>query len=399
MLRQRPVLHGADRLRSDSVIGRLAPALLALGLSAVHAPADALESVLALSNPAQGAATGIGVSAAAHYFIGNDPLSARQYQDNWQGNYHPRNGLNVGLLSTRSEAGVMAAGWSLSAVRRTELLIESSREMTDLMRVYKTRVAVPAGQAFNVDLHYAGYEAKGWRLDKAWNWQTGGGHDLGFGMGYTLLEGDRVRAGSAQGGFASLGGGKYGYAVTMDDAYTRKTYPFQTPGTPEGSGGSADLGLDWKTPQGARFEWVANDVLGRMRWREVPGTVANAGTGKTGTDANGYIVYAPALSGRNARRDFAQKLPLRWGVGAEVPVHNFYVLGTLTHLQHSDFALLALGWKFAPGWRVQADYDLRFKTYGLKLAGSRVFIALRASGRDLGEARAYGASVGASWTF
>lgn len=377
----------------------LSSLLLGLGLSGLQAPAGALESVLAFGNPAETASGGIGVSAALHYFIGNDPLSARQYQGDWQGNYHPRNGLNIGLLSTRAEAGAQAAGWRLSAVRRTELLIESGREMTDLMRLYKTREPLPAGQAYNVDLHYAGYEAKGWRIDKAWNWKARGGHDLSFGLGYSLLQGNRVRAGAAQGSLASLGGGNYGYAVKMDDAYTGKTYPFQTPGTPEGNGGSADLGLEWKTPQGVRLEWIANDLLGRMRWRDVPGTVANAGTGVTSTDANGYIVYAPALSGRNARRDFTQKLPVRWGLGAEVPWRDFYVLGSLSHLQHTSFPLLALGWKFAEGWRVQADYDLRFKTYGFKLAGSRAFFAVRTSQRDLGEAQAYGVSAGVSWIF
>ena len=136
-----------------------------------------------------------------------------------------------------------------------------------------------------------------------------------------------------------------------------------------------------------------------MRWRDVPGTVANAGSGVTSTDANGYIIYAPALSGRNARRDFTQKLPLRWGLGAEVPWRDYYVLGSISHLEHTTFPLLAVGWKFAERWRVQADYDLRLKTYGFKIAGSRAYIGIRASQRDLSEAQAYGVSAGVIWTF
>ena len=374
---------------------------LLLGLSMLCLPhaARALDSVLPFASPVDAAGTGVGVSAGLHYFLGNDPLSARQYQKDWQGDYHPRNGLNIGLLSTRAEIGAQAAGWRLSTVRRTELLIESGREMTELIRLYKTRETASPGQAYDVALNYAGYEAKGWRLDKAWRWNTGAGHDLGFGMGYSLLEGSRVRTGSAQGALTSQGSGNYAYAVRMDDAYTGKTYPFQTPGSPGGSGGSVDVGLDWKLPQGVRFEWIANDLLGRMRWHDVPGTVANAGTGVTSTDANGYINYVPALSGRNARREFTQKLPSRWGLSAEVPWRNFYALGSYSHLQHTSFPLLGLGWKFLEGWRVQADYDLRLKTYGFKLAGSRAFIALRASQRDLSEARAYGVSAGATWTF
>ena len=390
-----PVSHGARRWQGV-IISRELVAFCALGLPV---PAAALESVLAIDNPAQVSSGGPGLSAAAHYFVGNDPLSARAYFNDWQGNYHPRDGLNLGLASLRSEAGVQWAGWRVSEVRRLELLIESGREMTDLERFYKTRQALPAGQAYAIDIRYAAYEAKGWRLDKAWNWKLQGGQELGLGVGYSLLEGTRVRAGSALGSVTSQGRGNYTYSARMDDASSRKTYPFQTPGTPQGSGGTADVGLYWKTPGGARLEYVVNDLFGRMRWSEIPGTVTNANTGVTGTDPNGFIVYAPALSGRNARRDFTQKLTMRWGMEAEIPWRDFYVLGSLSHLQQTSFPLLAAGWKPLRGWRVQADYDFRFKTYGLKATGHGVFVALRASQRDLGEASAYGFSAGVTWAF
>ncbi len=372
--------------------------LLGLGLLGPQPAARALDSVLPLDSPMD-AAAGTGVSAALRYFAGNDPVSARQYHSDWQGSYHPRNGLNVGFVSVRAGIGAQAGGWRLSKVARTELLVESGREMTDLMHLYKTRISASPGRTYSVDVEYAGYAAKGWRIDKAWRWQARPGHDISFGLGYSLLEGNRVRSGSAQGSLTSLGNGNYAFAVMRDDAYTGKTYPFQTPGSPEGSGGGIDLGLEWKMPQGARLEWIANDVLGRMRWRDIPGTLSNAGTGVTGTDANGYIVYAPVLSGRNARREFTQKLPVRWALGVEVPWRDFYVLGSLSHLQRSFFPLLGLGWNIRDGWRLQADYDFRFKTYGFKLAAGRGFIAVRASQSDLNEARAYGASAGVSWTF
>lgn len=397
----RPASHHAVDPQRTAAAHSLA-LLIGLGLCCVSAQVRSFESVLAFSRPTEAASASPSVSAVSanfHYFVASDPLSVRQYQGDWQGNYHPRDGRNIGLLTLRSETGAQAMGWRLSAVRRTELLIDAGRGMTDLERLYKTRQAIPLGQVFDIDINYAGYEAKGWRLDKAWNWKPREGHELRFGLGYSLLEGTRVRSGNALGTLTGLGGGNYTYSVRTDDANTRKTYPFLTPGTPEGNGSSVDLGLEWKTPQGARFELVVNDLLGRMRWSEIPGTVSNANTGVTGTDANGYIVYAPALSGRNARRDFTQKLPLRWGMSAELPWRDFYMVGSLSHLQHTTFPLLALGWRFADDWRVQGEHDFRFKTYGLKLAGRNAYVELRASQRDLTQANAYGVSAGASWSF
>lgn len=299
----------------------------------------------------------------------------------------------------RGEAGVQAAGWKLSTVQRTEVLIESGRETTDLAHLYKTQTPAPAGRTYNVDLRYAGYEARGWRLDKSWNWKTPAGHALSFGLGYSVLEGTRVRAGSARGSLASLGGGNYNYAVSTDDAYTRKTYPFQTEGIPEGRGESLNLALEWKTPQGIRLEVMANDLLAQMRWRDIPATAASANTGVTSTDANGFVVYAPVLSGRNARRDFTQKLPGRWGVGAEIPWRDYILIGSFSGLQRARFPLLGIAWQFRDGWRLQADYDLRFRTFGIRIAGRSAFIALRTSERNLDQARAYGVAAGLSWVF
>lgn len=373
--------------------------MLALALCAAPGAAHALDSVLALANPTEAAGDRVAVSAGLRYFLANDPLAAREYKDAWGGPYHPRNGANLGLLSARAEVGAGAFGWRLSTLRRLDLLVESNRDTTDLIRLYKARGSSPAGQTFSVDVHYQGVEVSGWRIDKAWNWKSDAGGEIAFGVGYSRLEGRRVRVGSALGSITSLGSGDYSYAVGTDDAYTRKTYPFLTPGQAGGHGESFDLGVSLKTPQGYRLEAIANDVFARMRWHDIPGTVSTARTATTITDADGFIVYAPALAGRNARRDFVQKLPMRWAIAAEVPWRDFALLVSVSHMRGANFPLVGVAWRFGNGWRLQTDYDVRFKTIGLKLAHSIAFVALRSSQRNLSEAQAYGLSSGVSWTF
>lgn len=362
-------------------------------------PAHALESVLAFADPTAAAGDAIVASVRLHYFAGNDPLAMREYQGNWQGAYHPRGGRNLGLLSQRADVALQAAGWRVGVFQRQEVLIDSSRETVDLIRLHKTRAQAPAGQSFAIDVSYQAFNATGWRVDKAWQWHIADEKEFTFGIGYSMLEGHRVRTGTYNGFMSSLGAGNYNYALGLNDADTRKTYPFQTPGQPEGQGQSWDIGVSLKNRDGLRVDFLANDLLANIRWHDIPSTIANANTGVTTTDANGYIVYMPALAGRNFRRDFTQKLPPRYAVAAELPWRDFTVLASLARQQGISFPLAGATWAFAEKWRLQADYDFRFGSAGLKLTSPVAFIALRASRWNLPEASAYGLSAGMRWEF
>lgn len=369
-----------------------------LSACAVIPEACALESVLAFADPtASGDA--IAVSAGLHYFIGNDPLPVSKYQGDWQGTYHPRDGNNLGLMSQRAEIALLAANWRVGAFQRREVWIDSNRGATDLFHLYKTRGQAPGGQQFTVDVKYQAFDAAGWRVDKAWQWDMADSGEIALGIGYSIMEGRRVRAGSANGAITSLGAGNYSYALGLDDSDTRKTYPFQTAGQPEGRGDAWDVGVSLKKRDGLRLDFLANDLLANIRWRDIPSTTANANTGVTTTDANGYIVYAPALSGYNARRNFTQKLPPRCAVGVELSWRDFTVFGSLARQQGINFPLAGATWTFAEKWRLQADYDFRFGSAGLKLTSPIAFVALRASRMSLPEASAYGLSAGMRWEF
>lgn len=369
-------------------------AVLLLGTAA---SAHALESVLAFADPMAAAGDATAVSANLHYFAGNDPLALREYIDSWQGAYHPRDGRNLGLLSQRAEIAVQVANWRVGAFQRQEALVDSSRGATDIFLIYKSRSQAAAGQMFAVDAGYQAFDATGWRLDKAWRWNMADDKIITFGVGYSILQGHRVRAGSANGSVTSLGAGKYSYTLGFNEADTRKIYPFQTPGQPEGQGDAWDIGVSLKDGSGLRLDILANDLLANIRWRDIPSTTARANTGVTTTDANGYIVYAPTLSGRNFRRDFTQELPPRYAVGAELPWRNFTVFGSLARQQGINFPLAGAAWAFAEKWRLQADYDFRFGSTELKLVSPAAFLALRASQWNLSEAGAYGLSAGMHW--
>ena len=367
-------------------------------LLCIVSPAHALESVLAFADPTQ-AAHALSASADVHYFAGNDPLSIHDYQRNWQGAYHPRDGRNLGLYSQRADSALQADGWRVGVFERQEALVDSSLQTTDLYHLYQTHTQAPAGKLYAIDMNLQAFTATGLRVDKAWSWNLADGSMLVLGAGYSILQGHRVRTESANGLVTNLGAGKYSYALDLNDADTRKTYPYQTAGQPEGHGDAWDLGLAYQNAYGLHLDLLANDLLANIRWHDIPSSISKANTAVTSTDANGYIIYAPALSGRNYRSNYTQTLPMRYAASATLPWRDFSVFGSWTRLQGYNFPLAGATWAYAENWRLQADYDVRFGSTGLKLISPIAFIALRTSQLNLSEARAYGLSAGLHWDF
>ena len=387
------------RARMRPSRSRCARLLLAVALASPFAATAMPESVLALHDPA---ATGAppGLTLRLHVFYGADPLPVKSYSKDWSGDYSPRKGDNLGIMSARAEVGVQAMRWEVAALRRREIFIRTNRDTTDMLRLYKTGTAAAAGTHFEVDASYQAVELTGVRLGKAWHWQAADGSQFAAGIAYSELEAHNVREGYASGALDALGAGKYRYRVAYDDAWDDKAYPFQTPGTPGAHGQALDFALAWKIAHGTRFSLLGNDLAGRMHWHDLPGTQARIGNGGTiSTDSRGYINYLPALSGRNARRDTLQRLPERWAAGMEAPWDRFILYASIARQRGENLALLGGAWKHSANARIEANYDLRFGSYGLAWVWQNLRIALRSSARRLDDAHAYGIEAGLAWQF
>ena len=139
-------------------------ATLCLGL-ALSCWAQA-EGLLAIDNPASnGQSTGAYTTVDA--FAGNDQVAISQYVGNWQGDYTPRSGTNLGVVATRAETGVQWQGYRLGGLYRADALVQSNRDTSDLVRQYLTSSGYDTGRNYQLAYQLTGFEAKGVRLSKS----------------------------------------------------------------------------------------------------------------------------------------------------------------------------------------------------------------------------------------
>ena len=372
--------------------------LLCLSLSRA---ASADGSLLGVSNPADLAGRqGWGAYAAAHYFEANDYIAVREFSHDWGGDYSPRSGKNTAMQIIRGEAGASLESWRLATLYRKEILLESNRDTTDMAYFNKTRLRVPAGQTFGVDLRIQGFEADGIRLDKGFVLPSTTDMTVSVGVGASLLRGKRVRIGRADGTASSTVSG-YAYNVALEDSNSKATYPFIRDAAPIGQGYAFDLGTRIAWANGARLELAANDLAGKIRWENMPHTLLNANSNTIARDASGFITFNPAISGVNDvnRRSIEQKLDPKLHAQAVYPIGKFDVFAGTDWTKGYWFPQAGVAYRFDANWKTMLDYDARFKTLGWRIAHKWFYLSLRSESATLDKAKAYGAAAGLNVSF
>jgi len=371
-----------------------------VGLIALCQAARA-DGLLAMVNPAEKAmpSGNIDISVSSQYFEATDYTSMRHFSDDWRGSYTPRNGENLAVSFARAEVSARQASWSVGYFFRQDVLLESNKDMTDIVHANKTGTPVPIGNTYDFTLDMNGFQAHGVRLDKAFVWNEDSTLHVAFGVGVSLLKGQRTRMGQAQGTALSTVSG-YTYDANLTDADSLKTYPFMPPGDVSSSGYALDLGWHLQWQDGKRLDIVLNDLLGEIRWKNLPSTALVANSANATYDAQGYISFNPSVSGQNSRFDITQKLDTKGSTQLHAPISgNVSANLGIEWIKDNIFPRLGLAYAAERGIEVLLDYDIRFSTIGLGANWKDVYLAARTQSLNLDQSRGYGIEAGFKLVF
>ena len=364
-------------------------------------PCVAHADLLGTSNPADMAGKkGTSIYADGHYFAGDDYVAVNQFSDNWNGSYTPRNGTNLAMLNARVEAGATYDSWRLAALYRQEVLIESNRGITDMVYYNKQHLSVPVGQSFGINLHVEGFDAEGMRLDKGFVLPRTNGMDLSAGVGFSFLSGRTVRIGQANGNAASTITG-YTYNATVEEDYSKLTYPFIRDATPIGRGYAVDVGGKAVWANGARLDLAANDLLGEIHWDNMPYSTETANSATLARDPSGNIYYNPTINGFNDlnRRTIFQKLDPKLHAQYTYPISSFDISAGTDWTKGYWFPQAGVTYHLNEKWKATLDYDTRFNTVGLGIKHPWFYLYLRSESASLSASKAYGLAGGVNIAF
>ena len=342
---------------------------------------------------------GFGAFASAKYYAANDWTTVRGMSGNWTDRYTPRDGRNLALAFARAEIGASYGSWRLSYQYRKDVIIDTNRDVLDLLYYQRNNLPIPIGRTFSVKLDAQALEAEGPRIAKNFELSWGEGAKVRAGVAAASLTGSTVRSTHIDGQATSTGPGTYSIEVPWLDSYSNKSYRFITPGSPSGKGYSLDAAIDVQWPGGNRAWLSVEDLYSRISWREIPSTVARATTSTTTRDAQGFIIYLPAVAGTNSRLEFTQRLDPKTSAGYSKSYGPFTAAAGVLFVRGFAIPSLNVDYRYGQHWRVGIARDFRFDTDSLSLSWDNLSLALTSDRRDLAQARALGIAFRYSYAF
>jgi hypothetical protein len=362
-------------------------------LGGLSSPVLAVE-LLSAENPAR-AGTARAVYAEGQAFFANDIVPLSQANRDWSWGYHPREGKNLALISTRIETGMQWQGFRLGYISRNEWMATANRDSLDIVRADRQNASYDNGRNYSLDYRLRGFAADGARLTKSFSNDLGSGWTLGWGAAASALRGRRVRSEDITGNATATGGRNFTASVDWTRDYSHTDTAAEgyvaafRDGNPTGQGYSADLGISLGRQDGWRLEWTATDAVGRMSWRDIPE--------KTLSGSN--LPGAALPGGRKVRVDLTQSLPVKHALSLSIPtsVVDFELADTF--FQGVQLPRIGLSKRLNADWTARLDYDIRFATVGLGLSYRWLYLNVRSDSPNVNKARAFGFGLGARLDF
>lgn len=338
-----------------------------------------------------------GLYASLHYFTASDWTAIRDISGDWTRRYAPRDGRNMALAFLRAETGVRHGAWRIGYQYRHEAIIDTSRDTLDLLYLQKNNLPIPAGRNFEVSLDAEMFEVEGPRLQHSFEFGAAGTSRLRALLGLSLLKGSRMRSGAVKGTAAQTSPGTYAFDLEWSDFYSRKTYPFLTPGSPSGSGHALDAAFEFQWNDDNHIAISVIDLDSRMTWRDVPSTEARAQSATATRDAQGHIVYLPAVAGQNRRQAHVQKFDPKLQIRYARETGPLTMAAGVLVIRGMPMPQLSLGYRMGEHWRLALGHEFRFGSTSVVLRYRALSIALSADSTKLDHARALGFSAQLVW--
>ncbi len=339
----------------------------------------------------------------------SDALPLRAMEGDWA-RYRPRDGRQVAAQHVRVEVVAARAGWEFAAHRGSEALLTGSRDAYDLVHAYKRRAEPAAGTTFDARVLAHGAQTTGVRLAHSGRFGWGRANEVSaraagwrWSLGATVLHVHRSLAAELRGSARYGAGGPEAFEGSATRHDSGKQFGGFGNAGAAGQGFSVDAGLSWRGAGGLAVDLSLVDVVSRLELDRVAAQTLALSSQVLSYDADGYLAYRPALTGRNSaarvRTELLRKTTLAVDRRVELPGLGDTRLGLRwVRIGSLDTAALTFGHSLCCGLSGVLEWDPRFQGIGLGLTGRAGALMLRTSVGSDTRSHVRGGQLTWAWT-
>jgi hypothetical protein len=204
-----------------------------------------------------------------------------------------------------------SSGWRLGALARSQAAVAVSSDALSLAQAIAGDRSPAADTSFGLGASYVGWRGRGFTVGIPW--QSVGSNDWQWtadaqwlqltDFRYTQLEGTALYQSSTQ---------TYGFDVSSDRASRGITGPFLGISGVKGVGYSVSFAAKGQITPKVQVSFKAEDLLSRLRWGQLAREQLSLNTQVQRRRADGFLDYAPAISGRQSIQAVSARMGARY---------------------------------------------------------------------------------------
>lgn len=312
-------------------------------------------------------------------FIANDPVSLEELFHDWEGDFHPKNGTNIALESSRFDLGmILEDNYYIGYAYRHDVFISASEDLTLLNYLTKNKLDLPIGQEFDLTLSIDGFEAHSIVLGKAFIFKPHKDGILSLSLATSFLYASNMQQGTLQGTATASSKKDYDFYASTDYYYTYNYLYDLNIDKSSGLGFSTHLTLDYAYKDFSML-LIANDIFGKIYWDTLPYSYVEMNSDNKYYDEDGYVHYNPSVWGRETQENYTQTLPLKLHFQANYLMKEKYTIGLgLQYMHETSLPFVKFSYTPDEGELYYLTYESRFGSTTIGTSYQNISLALSA---------------------
>ncbi len=299
-------------------------------------------------------------------FIANDPVSMKEFFDDWKGEYTPKDTQNIALLDSRFAVGVsLKKNYYLEYFYQYSVFLDTNKEFTDFLHSVKNKNNLIANKIYTPKLDIIGIKQNGLLVSKSQKIFENDKYTFGLAGAFYISYGTEMQDGVVNGDIISTGAKDYDIDVSSSYYYTHNyLYDLDVKGA-YGYGYGSHVGLYYENKEYLlKIKFLANDLVSKMYWKNLPYSKILLKTKNKSYNENGYVKYDPSISGLEQYRNYTQRLVPSYKFESNLKLKNIALIGGIEHKYKINFPYLKMTYEFNQAQTFDIMYESRFGSFG-----------------------------------
>ena len=316
-------------------------------------------------------------------FIANDPVSIKDFFDDWEGSYSPESGDNIAIEELRVDIGTLVYDkYYIGYFYDRNMLGRTNRDFADAFHAIKNDLEFNTQQHYDLELELEGIEEHGLMISRNIPLIDTDDHHIILGASAYLSYTTDVQKGSLSGNGSISTDQTYSATASTDYYYMNNLlYDLDVIET-SGIGYGLHLGLFYENKSyGFDIQLIANNLLSRSHWKNLPFSHVDIETSNQEINDDGHIEYNPTISGLEVYRDYTQHITPKYHLDVKKHFsHQIDLKAGIDIIDNVEIPYISVAKTWNKTQKVELIYEHRFKSKGIKYQDENFSLSVMSDG-------------------